>query len=87
MSVTYGPTETITAVSLREGDWIERIPAQSGQRGVRVESAIQSMEDVMDAWTVGRGAMRRHVDGLVIRTRRGTVNVPVDFQVTVRRAQ
>lgn len=83
---TFTQEYTTTVFSLEEGDWIEKIPTQDGVRGVKVESAVQSVGEGF-GWTMSNGKGRRRIDveSTVIVTRRGTFHVPSDFYVVIRR--
>lgn len=83
---TFTREYTTTVFSLEEGDWIEKIPTQNGVRGVKVESAVQSL-GAGYGWTTssGRGRSRTDIESTVIVTRRGTFHVPSDFHVVIRR--
>lgn len=84
---TFGPSETIAIADLLVGDFIEKVPTQSGVRGIRLDSGVASLEPGFRwARSNGRGRARSEVDSIQIETLRGQrVDVPATFSVVVRR--
>ena len=83
----FGPSETIAIADLRVGDFIEKVPTQSGVRGTRLNSGVASLGTGF-RWqrSNGRGRSRSEVDSIVIETLRGhRIDVPATFSVVVRR--
>lgn len=85
----------VAASDVRVGDWLERIPAQGGARGLRVETTVTLVDVTHDEWGQRVQGRRRMVpvEGRRFHFRDdgklGQVHAtcPAEFRVIVRRPQ
>jgi hypothetical protein len=89
-TIHFGPQETITIADLKVGDFVVRVPPQLNMRGLKVNSAVRTIED-REGWVLRNRATKRHgtvVAGKAITFqsyRDKTLSWPDTFAVIVRR--
>jgi len=84
--IEFGEPEQTTIRDLTIGDFVVVIPTQERLRGVRVNSAVQTITGRARGWRLGQGASRRVVPSRVLTfVSAGEVDRPSHFTVTVRR--
>lgn len=87
---TFSPPETITVGELQPGDFVVEFPAQKRYRRVRVDSAVRTVEDDWETWSVNHrpGARRTPVESRRITFQHPTdvsLNFPLTWSVVARR--
>lgn len=84
--IAFGEPETIEVSALAVGDFVVSFPTQRGIRGVRLDAIVERLDDWTGRWDerVGRRG-RLPVLSRRVATRLGTIDVPADCSIVVRR--
>jgi hypothetical protein len=88
--LVFGDPETVAVSDLAAGDFIVRVPTQSGIAGRVVNSGIATLAPDWDTWTYGRGRARYPVAATAITflsRDAAPLTVPDTFAVIARRVQ